>query len=283
MKNESYALIDSGNGYKLERFGHYLLARPCPQAVWKPQLPESEWEKADAHFIREEDSGWAKNENLPDAWNIEMSGITLKLSITDFGHLGIFPEHAAFWSWIQDIIGKSVRNDLKILNLFAYSGGSTLAAAKAGAQVCHVDASKGMVAWARENAALNHLDKAPVRWIIDDVSKFLARELRRGVRYDAIILDPPSFGRGARGEIFKIEQDLPVLLENCRALLSEDPVFVLFSCHTPGFSPIVMDKLMHQMMSGVPGKIDSGEMFLMAEKNISQLACGTFSRWTHVS
>ncbi len=281
MKNQSYTLIDSGNGRKLERFGSYVLSRPASQAVWAPQLPESEWQKAHAHFTREGDNKWTKKGDLPETWTIEVSGVKFKLSTTDFGHLGIFPEQRPFWEWIQEAIKEAKRSEVRVLNLFAYSGGSTLAAAKAGAQVCHLDASKGMVAWARENAALGQLDKAPVRWIVDDVSKFLVRELRRGNRYDAIILDPPSFGRGAQGEIFKIEEDLADILKNCRALLSDDPLFILFSCHTPGFSPIVMDHLLHQMMDGLSGTIDSGEMCLTGEKNVFPLPSGTFARWRH--
>ena len=168
-----------------------------------------------------------------------------------------------------------------MLNLFAYSGGVTLAAAKAGATTCHLDASKGMVAWARENAALNQLTEAPIRWIVDDVNKFLARELRRESRYDAIILDPPSFGRGSQGEVFKIEEDLPKLLYACRQLLTPNPLFVLFSCHTPGFTPITMGHLLSQMMTGLPGQIDTGEMTLKGANGVFPLPSGTFGRWIY--
>ena len=172
---DTYQLIYSGQGRKLEQFGPYIISRPAAQAVWAPQLPESEWNKADAQFTREPDNQWIKKKNLPEVWTAEASDVTFKISPTDFGHLGIFPEQRNFWKWIQTTIRDFVRKDIKVLTLFAYSGGSTLAAAKAGASVCHLDASKGMVAWARENAALNSLEKAPIRWIVDDVSKFLAR------------------------------------------------------------------------------------------------------------
>lgn len=279
MKSETmYQLIDSGAGRKLERFGPHLICRPCAQAVWIPQLPESEWQKADALFTREKGNEWTAKKPLPENWNIEVSGIKFKLSSTDFGHLGIFPEQKGFWSWIQTIL-KDKKPKPSVLNLFAYSGGSTLAAAKAGAAVCHLDASKGMVAWARENAALNGLEQAPIRWIVDDVTKFLARELKRGVRYDGIILDPPTFGRGAQGEIFKIEEEIIPLLKACRALLSDKPLFVLFSCHTPGFTPIVMNHLLSQAMAGMNGHVDSGEMALSGEDTVLSVPSGTFARW----
>jgi len=287
MKNSynSYHLVDSGNGQKLEQFGPYLIARPSAQAVWQPQLSAAEWQKAHAVFTREGENRWTKKGDLPDTWSIEVSGVTFKISSTDFGHLGIFPEQKPFWAWIQETIRKAAtsgKKDIKVLNLFAYSGGSTLAAARAGASVCHLDASKGMVAWARENAQLNGLEASPIRWIVDDVNKFLARELRRGNRYDAVILDPPSFGRGAQGEIFKIESDLHGVLSSCRALLTEDPLFVLFSCHTPGYTPIAMEHLMNQMMQGLKGSIDTGEMMLTGSKEVFALPSGSYARWVNV-
>lgn len=286
FKTQDYLLIDSGRGRKLERFGSYLIARPCSQAVWQPRLSQGEWDKADADFTREGENKWSEKKPLPGSWNITVSGITFKLSPTDFGHLGIFPEQSDFWVWIQQVIKKAKdggRGTLNVLNLFAYSGGSTLAAAKAGANVCHLDASKGMVTWARENAVLSGLEQAPVRWIVDDVSKFLKREIRRGNRYDAIILDPPSFGRGSQGEIFKIEDDLPEILRDCRTLLSDNPLFILFSCHTPGFTPIAMRHLLTQMMQGCEGKIDEGEMVLRGEGETLPLPSGSYSRWYHGS
>lgn len=277
-----YRLLDCGNGRKLEQFGSFIIARPSAQAVWKPSLSDEEWKKAHATFTREPESRWQMREKLPPSWTIQVEGIRFKLSPTEFGHLGIFPEQRDSWHWIQKTIHaakKEKQAEIHVLNLFAYSGGSTLAAAHAGAHVCHLDASKGMVEWARENAVLNKLEKAPVRWIVDDVSKFLKRELRRGRRYDAIILDPPSFGRGNQGEIFKIEEDLLPILNDCRALLTEQPLFVLLSCHTPGYSPIVMQHLMSQMMGASKGRIDSGEMVLKGAEEVLSLPSGTFGRW----
>jgi 23S rRNA (cytosine1962-C5)-methyltransferase len=280
---QNYELIDSGNGRKLERFGPYTLSRPSSQAVWKPCLGKIAWDKASALFIREGDTKWSyPHQPIPSEWTLQTAGLIFKISPTEFGHLGIFPEQQNFWSWIQNLVAKSNAkrgSAPSVLNLFAYSGGSTLAAAKSGARVCHLDASKGMVAWARENAQLNHLETAPIRWIVDDVTKFLLRESKRGNRYDAIILDPPTFGRGSNGEIFKIEDSITQLLAQCRQLLSENPLFVLFSCHTPGFTPIVMQHLLSQMMHGKKGLIDYGEMLLTGNLQTLPLPSGSYARW----
>jgi len=270
----SYELVDSGNGRKLERFGPYLIDRPCAQAIWKPKLPLQEWKKAQGFFTREGDAKW--NPGLPSSWEVTLAGLQFKIAPTDFGHLGIFPEQCPFWEWMQ-----TFKKPFRVLNLFAYSGGATLACAKAGAEVCHLDASKGMVAWARENAALNSLAGAKIRWIVDDVFKFLKRELKRESRYDAIILDPPSFGRGTKGEVFKIEEEIQPLLQSCRDLLTEKPFFFLFSCHTPGFTPIAMQHLLNQALSGLKGNIDAGEMVLSGPSKVFEVPSGTFARWQH--
>jgi 23S rRNA (cytosine1962-C5)-methyltransferase len=274
MKSD-YTLLDSGSGRKLERFGPYVIARPCAQAVWQPTLSIEAWNKADAQFTREPDNRWLKKQGLKEFWTVDVASVRFKLSPTDFGHLGIFPEQRPFWEWIA----KTATPEMKVLNLFAYSGGSTLAAARGGAQVCHLDASKGMVAWARENAAFSGLAEAPIRWITDDVNKFLAREIKRNSRYEGIILDPPSFGRGSHGEVFKIEEEINSLLKTCRELLSDKPKFLLFSCHTPGFTPIVMEHLLSQAMRGIPGTIDSGEMVLSGDDGVMPVPSGTFARW----
>ncbi|MFT4553068.1 MAG: 23S rRNA (cytosine1962-C5)-methyltransferase [Chlamydiales bacterium] len=281
-KEGSYLLVDSGCGRKLERFGPYLIDRPCTQAVWQPKLSSQDWKKADVRFTREDDESWT-GIKLPGEWIIELENINLKLSSTDFGHLGVFPEHAGMWTWFRNLIKQRILKSgqpPKILNLFAYSGGATLAAAAEGAEVCHVDASKGMIDWARQNAFHNNLEKAPIRWIVDDVNRFLNREIRRGNKYDAIILDPPTFGRGKRGEVFKIERDLQQLLKNCRTLLTEDPLFVLFSCHTPGFTPMIMRQLLMQTMENISGKVEEGEMSLPGVGNTFSVPSGTFSRWS---
>lgn len=284
-KNSSYELLDSGNGRKLEKFGSYIIDRPCGQAIWQPKLSPADWQKAHGFFTREEDAKWQGKYALPNSWEIEVSDVRFKISPTDFGHLGIFPEQRPFWAWMQEKIfleKQRKQKPIDVLNLFAYSGGSTLACAKAGAEVCHLDASKAIVAWARENAAINNLSGAPIRWIIDDVFKFLKREEKRDRRYDAIILDPPSFGRGAKNEVFKIEDEIQSLLQACRNLLKPQPLFVLFSCHTPGFTPIAMQHLLEQSMAGLPGKIDCGEMVLEGKNGVLPVPSGTFARWQNV-
>ena len=269
--NDDYELIDSGDGRKLERFGRHVLARPCSQALWRPSLGAREWEKADAAFDREDGNRWHGRGNLPKEWTIETAGIRFRLSGTDFGHLGIFPEQRAQWKWIREACGGGAP---RVLNLFAYSGGSTMAAAQGGAEVCHLDASKGMVEWARANAALNGLAERPIRWIVDDAHKFMKREVRRGRRYDAIILDPPTFGRGAGGEMYKIERDLKETLALAKELLSDTPLFVLFSSHTPGLSPTVAANILAQLFPSA--SVESGEMLLEGRR--LQCPSGVFCR-----
>jgi len=259
---EDYELLDSGDGRKLERFGTYVLARPCSQALWRPERAAA-WAKADASFDREDGNQWHGRTNLPKEWNIETVGIRFKLGGTDFGHLGIFPEQRAQWKWIRgevEKVGRGGQRSVSVLNLFAYSGGSTMAAALGGAEVCHLDASRGMVDWARSNAALNGLADHPIRWIVDDAHKFMRREIRRERRYDAIILDPPTFGRGAGGEMYKIERDLKETLELVKGLLSDHPAFVLFSSHTPGLSSVVAENILGQLFPSA--RLESGEMLL---------------------
>ena len=284
MAAETYALLDSGIGRKLERFGRFVLARPCAQALWQPQQPPAEWEAADATFDREEGHRWQNRDRLPEQWNIELEGVRFRLSGTDFGHLGIFPEQREGWNWLRQALRGAIakRGGAKprVLNLFAYSGGSTLAAAHEGAEVCHLDASAGMVQWARENAALNNLQAAPIRWIVDDAHKFLAREVKRGRRYDAIVLDPPSFGRGAQGEVYKIERDLPRTLELCRSLLSDTPRLLLLSAHTPGVTPTVLRHLLHDAFSCArTGSLLEGEMLLTGAEDVRPVPNGCFVRW----
>lgn len=278
MTLKSYALLDSGDQKRLEKFGEYILIRPCAQAVWKPKQP-SLWKSADALFTRDDGNRWIFYKKLPSSWTIELGGLLFKVSPTDFGHLGIFPEHHELWSWMENLIKQAAR-PINVLNLFAYSGAATLKLAQCGAKVCHLDASKKSVSWARENAALNHLDNAPIRWIVDDVTKFLKREEKRNSFYDAILLDPPSFGKGNQGEVFKIERDLSELLERCKQVLTPNPLFVVFTCHTPGFTPCVMQYLLEEIM-GKQGKIEVGEMLISAEKTVA-LPLGSYARWSYV-
>lgn len=265
---DGYELLDSGDGRKLERFGDYILARPCSQALWRPSLPPADWSRADAAFDREDGNRWHGRTNLPSEWKIETAGVRFYLGGTDFGHLGIFPEQRDQWRWIRSTCerAKAAGRSVSVLNLFAYSGGSTLAAALGGAEVCHLDASKGMVEWARRNARLNGLAESPIRWIVDDAHKFMRREVRRGRRYDAIILDPPTFGRGAGGEMYKIERDLKETLSLVSELLSPSPLFVLFSSHTPGLSPQVASNILAQLFANTEAKIASGEMLLQGPR-----------------
>ncbi|MEI8242345.1 MAG: class I SAM-dependent methyltransferase [bacterium] len=283
MATETYELLDSGIGRKLERFGRYVLVRPCAQALWQPLRPPAEWLAADATFDREEGQRWQGRDRLPDQWFVEVEGVRFRLSGTDFGHLGIFPEQREGWRGLRQALREAaVRRTgvrLRALNLFAYSGGSTLAAAHEGAEVCHLDASAGMVQWARENAALNSLQAAPIRWIVDDAHKFLAREIKRGRRYDVIILDPPSFGRGAQGEIYKIERDLPHTLELCRQLLSDTPLLVLLSAHTPGVTPTVLQHLLQDALGSASGRYGGGEMLLTGGSGVRPVPNGCYVRW----
>lgn len=272
-----YELLDSGNGAKLERFGEIVLARPCAQAVWQPQR-SARWKSADATFDREDGNRWHGRNRLPQEWVIDVGGTRFRLSGTDFGHLGIFPEQRAQWTWIRETVAAAGR-PVRVLNLFAYSGGSTLAAARGGAEVCHLDASKGMVQWARANAALNGLESHPIRWIVDDAHKFLNREIRRGRRYDGIILDPPTYGRGGNGETYKIERDLTETLRLCRALLSDSPLFLLLSAHTPGHTPIVLGNVLTQALRGLGGAVTSGEMVLAGAPDVFPLPSGAYARW----
>jgi len=262
-------LLNSGNGRKLERFGSVLIERPSLQAVWPSQ---GDFAPADATFTRDPGGKWTFLKELPDSWIVEIEGIRFKLAYTDFGHLGIFPEQRGSWNWIRSETEQGAR----VLNLFAYSGGSTFAAAQGGAHVTHLDASKKMVAWAKENAALNQL--GGIRWIVDDALKFLKREVRRGSKYDAIILDPPSFGRGAKGEVFKIEKDLSALLSCCGELLSDHPLYFLISCHSPGFTPLVLKHLVSGMFD--QGRIQCGEM-VCEGPNALPLPSGCYARWGH--
>lgn len=280
--NQNYELLDSGAFQKLERFGAITLARPCAQAVWKQTLSPKVWQSATATFSREGGNQWIGRDRLPSRWEIQIDGITFQLSSTDFGHLGVFPEQRPQWKRIQELCrtySQKHQRPAQVLNLFAYSGGSTLAPALAGAEVCHVDASKGMVEWAKKNAALNQLSDHPIRWIVDDVPKFLEREIRRERFYDLIILDPPSYGRGSRGEIFKIEHDLPKLLTLLQKLLSKQPLGLLLSCHTPELTPLSLHHLIKQEFKAPPEAISFGEMQLTGSSSVFPVPSGSYCWW----
>lgn len=276
MHNE-YELLDSGEGRKLERFGDVILSRPCDQAIWKKQKPEL-WTTSVASFDRER--GWEAQgmADMPSSWIVTIDGIVMKLKPTPAGHLGVFPETRLLWDWITDTLKSSTEKNVSVLNLFAYSGGATLAAARAGCSVCHLDSSKSMVTRARENAKLNQLDEAQIRWIVEDVNKFLDREIRRGRRYDAIMLDPPSFGHGIKGEQYKIEKDLVATLEKCKVLLAEKPVFALLTSHTRGMTATQLESLMGDMLDF--GNIACGEMELTGASDVRPVNSGVWARWS---
>lgn len=276
--NTGYLLLDSGNGRKLERFGIFVLDRPCAQAVWRQSLSPQEWAQADAIFSRDSRaSGWQFRSTWPEFWLCEIAGVRFRLQATDFGHVGVFPEHALGWQKMRSAITALSPSKLNVLNLFAYSGGASLALAQAGCNVCHLDASRKMVDWGRQNAELNHLDGAPIRWIVDDVQKFLQREVRRGRQYDGIVMDPPSFGRGSKQELFQIDQHILDLLSLSRQVLSSQPAFVFFSCHTPGYTPLVLTHLLTQGLP--PGNIEAGELTLPASGKTLPVPSGTYAFW----
>lgn len=270
----NYQLIDSGLGQKLERFGEVVLIRPAASAVWRPRAPVHVWDQAHARFDRLGGNQWSQLRPLPDSWEIRIEGIQLLLKRTDFGHLGFFPEHATLWTWITEKLScrEGRTHPPRFLNLFAYSGGASLVAARAGAEVVHLDAAKGMVNWAKQNAERNGIHS--IRWITEDVRTFLTRAVRRQEKYEAILLDPPSFGRGKSQEVFKIERDLSFLLHLCHQLLSDNPLFVLLTCHTPGFTPLVLQQLLREALSR--GRYESGEMVIPGE---CPLPAGSYARW----
>ena len=241
-KSADYELLDSGAGEKLERYGNVVVARPDPQALWPKLLSPSRWSEADAIFGIA-DRSWRFRKKLPEPWTIKIDDLNFQLKPTSFKHVGIFPENAPHWNWIEETIKKSGRK-ISALNLFGYTGGATLAASYAGASVVHVDASKPSVEWAKENAALSDLADAPIRYILDDAHAFVKREARRENKYDAVILDPPAFGRGPKGELWKIESDLPKLLEAIKNILSEKPLFILINGYAAGYSPLAYRNLL---------------------------------------
>ena len=280
---EGYTLIDAGNGRKLEQFGPVLIDRPCAQAVWAPTLPPSAWEQADASFTRDEGNAWSFRRPIAETWRVRLNGLLFELRCTDFGHVGLFPEHVLAWRWLarhRDELHAAPPDTVRLLNLFAYSGGATLAAARLGFSVCHLDASRKMVAWGSRNAELNGLQDAPIRWIVDDVKKFLKREIRRGAAYDGIFMDPPSFGRGKRQELFKIDKDLLDLLALCRGVLAPKPWFVFLSCHTPGYTPLVLEHLLRQGFDGLGGHTETGEMVLEGGAGVLPVPSGTYAVWS---
>ena len=274
-----YELIDSGEGAKLERFGTYVVSRPDPRAIWKRRASEAIWNTADARYVRDTnvDGRWDIRTQPRADWSVSWKDIRFTLKPTSFKHVGVFPEQSVNWDWIMGILrGKAA----KVLNLFAYTGGATMAAAKAGAEVTHVDSSKGTTEWAKENARISGISNSAIRWIIDDAYKFALRESRRGSTYDGIILDPPRFGRGAKGEIWKIEEDAPKLLETCSMLLSKTPLFILVNAYTADLSSIAIANLLRDFTDRRGGDFTSGDLALKDTTSGRFLPSGIFARWS---
>jgi 23S rRNA (cytosine1962-C5)-methyltransferase len=281
-KWDEYELLDCGNGAKLERFGSFLLIRPEAEAIWKPTLPEINWQKANATFIPgkgEEVGAWKLNSKLPERWQMNFQGLRFWLQLSSSRHIGVFPEQASQWEWIMQRVRQSTQ-PLKILNLFGYSGIATLAAASAGAQVTHVDASQKAIYWARENHTLSGLQNSPTRWIVDDVIKFVRRESRRGNLYDGIILDPPKFGRGPKGEVWEFYKLLPLLLESCSQVLSKNPQFIILTAYAVKASALTLYEVVEEMMNNFNGNTRAGELALKDTNGGRYLSRAIYSIWS---
>ncbi|MCI9305077.1 MAG: methyltransferase domain-containing protein [Lachnospiraceae bacterium] len=281
---KDYKILDTSGGEKLEQWGNYLLVRPDPQVIWNTPRSHKGWKQKNGHYHRSKKGGgeW-EFFNLPQQWSIQYKpdtpeSLTFQLKPFSFKHTGLFPEQAANWDWFSAKI-RSAGRPVKVLNLFAYTGGATLAAAKAGASVTHVDASKGMVGWAKENARSSGLEAAPIRWIVDDCVKFAEREIRRQNRYDAIIMDPPSYGRGPKGEIWKIEDAIFPLIQLCSQLLSSKPLFFLVNSYTTGLAPAVLTYMLATALKQFRGTVDSQEIGLPVTSSGLILPCGASGRW----
>lgn len=279
---KEYKIIDAGNGEKLEVWHDIVLRRPDPQALW-PAVEDEKWNHVDGRYIRSDKGGghWNFFTKLPNDWTVSYKDLTFKVSPTNFKHTGLFPEQAVNWDFMMEKI-KNAKRPIRVLNLFAYTGGATMACSKAGAvEVVHVDAAKGMVEWAKENMHLSHLENQKIRFIVDDCVKFVQREKRRGRTYDAIIMDPPSYGRGPSGEVWKFEQNIYYLIEQCMQILSENPLFFTINSYTTGISSIVLENILKKTMLPLypNGKIEAGEVGLPVEKDNLVLPCGIYGRW----
>ena len=274
-----YELFDSGNGMKLERFGSYTISRPDPRALWKPNTPQSIWGKTDAQYIRSNNNEghWLTKNSPPTLWLVHYRDMTFRLEPTAFKHVGIFPEQAVNWVWLNETIaGKPI----SVLNLFAYTGAATIAAVRAGAHVTHLDSVKSAITWAHENTKLNKVPENQIRWIADDAMKFVAREEKRGNTYDGIILDPPRFGRGSKGEIWKLLEDLPRLLQCCARLLSPNARFLLVNAYTADISAVALGQLVSSVLAARRGSVTYGELALKESSGDRLLPSGIFARWT---
>ncbi len=278
---KEYELLDCGSGEKLERWGDRLLVRPDPQAIWNTPRHHHGWKRPDGRYLRSSAGGgsWEKG-RLPGQWQVRYKNLTFQVKPMNFKHTGLFPEQAVNWEFAQEQIKRAGR-PVSVLNLFAYTGAASAACAAAGASVCHVDAARGMVQWARENARASGLEEAPIRWIVDDCAKFVEREIRRGRRYDAIIMDPPSYGRGPTGEVWKLEDNLYPFVELCAGVLSDEPLFIIINSYTTGLAPSVLTYILETVVSRkFGGRTVSDEIGLPVSETGLVLPCGATGRWT---
>lgn len=277
---KDYELLDCGDGEKLERWNKQILVRPDPQAIWEAPRRNSAWNHPDARYLRSNTGGghWERKK-LPEQWQVRYRKLTFNVKPMNFKHTGLFPEQAVNWDFAMDMIRRAGR-PIRVLNLFAYTGAATIACAAAGASVCHVDAAKGMVSWARDNARSSHLEDAPIRWIVDDCAKFVEREIRRGKRYDAIIMDPPSYGRGPSGEVWKLEQNLYPFVKLCAGVLSDDPLFIVLNSYTTGLAPSVLGYILNLLVGEkYGGHTECAELGLPVTETGMALPCGATGRW----
>ena len=278
---KEYQILDMSNGEKLEVWGNYTLIRPDPQIIWQEKQFKEKWNKADAHYHRSKTGGggWKYNQKLPERWQIKYKNLVFNIKTMGFKHTGLFPEQAVNWDWMMNKIQNS-KTSVNVLNLFAYTGGATVACASAGANVCHVDSSKGMVGWAKENVISSKIPENKVRYIVDDVIKFVKREIRRENKYDAIIMDPPSYGRGANGEVWNFEENLSELIDLCKEILSDKPLFFLINSYTTGISATVLSNILNlKIAKDLGGKVSSGEIGLPMQESNLILPCGIYGRW----
>ena len=274
-----YQILDMANGEKLEKWNNITLVRPDPQIIWKQKTYPEKWKKADAKYSRSNTGGgaWNYNKKLPSAWQVKYKNLTFNIKPMGFKHTGLFPEQAVNWDWMINKI-KSTNKEIRVLNLFAYTGGATVACLSAGASVCHVDSSKGMVSWAKENVTSSGLQDRKVRYIVDDVVKFVNREIRRGNKYDAIIMDPPSYGRGTNGEVWKFEDNIYDLVELCSKVLTDKPLFFLINSYTTGISSMVLENIL-KLNIHAKGKFSNGEIGIPMQNSNLVLPCGIYGRW----
>lgn len=277
---KDYEILDMADGEKLERWGNVVLVRPDPQIIWKEKTFPNKWKKINARYNRSKTGGgsWEYTSNLPKAWQIKYKNLVFNIKPMGFKHTGLFPEQAVNWDWMINKI-QNEKREIKVLNLFAYTGGATVACLSAGASVCHVDSSKGMTAWAKENVISSGLEKKSVRYIVDDVFKFVNREIRRGNKYDAIIMDPPSYGRGANGEVWKFEENIDELIKLCSKVLSDNPLFFLVNSYTTGISSTVIENILKMNLKLKNGKYSCGEIGLPMSNSDLVLPCGIFAKW----